>query len=251
MVKSAHVEPEVAAYALGSLDRADEERVRAHLSVCPECRGSLEEYREVAEGLLHILPALPPPPGLRGRIRKALPRRERPPSTFLRREFFYPLVTGLLAVAVLVLSVSAWQIRDSLLSQERELAQLEDEIAARSRVDGVALALLSYPDRRVAMVSGERAYGTAVYEPRIPLVILNAWGLPDLEPGQVFQSWLIRANGERVSGGLFFRDEGAPFTRVLLEAPEPVANFSGVGVTIEPEGGSLLPTGANVLLAEF
>jgi anti-sigma-K factor RskA len=248
--RRAHVETELAAYALGALDRAEQEQVRAHLAACAKCAASLAEYQRVADGLLHILPPQPPPPALRDRVRRAV-LRAAPRSSRRGWETVYPLLTGLLTVAVLFLSVTAWQIRDSMLQQERDLATLQADIAARSRVDGVALALLSYPDRRVAMVYGEQAYGTVVYEPRIPLVILNAWGLPDLEPGQVFQSWLIQPDGDRVSGGVFLIDSGAPFTRVLLESSEPISSFTGVGVTIEPAGGSPAPTGPNVLQSKF
>ncbi|HET7010067.1 MAG TPA: anti-sigma factor [Anaerolineales bacterium] len=251
--RSAHVEDELAAYSLDALDAVEREWVEAHLAGCSRCRASLAEYQQVADGLLFVPPPQPPPANLRERIRKSLPSNA-PRTVEARRSPWvavHSAMTGALAMAVVVLSVTAWQIKDALLRQEKELARLEAGIAERSRVDGVALALLSYPDRQVAMISGESAYGTVVYEPRIPLVIMNAWGLPELAPGEVFQAWLIRPDGERLSGGLFLRDPGTPFTRVLLEASEPVSNFIGVGVTIEPEGGSLGPTGQQVLRADF
>jgi anti-sigma-K factor RskA len=250
---TAHVEQDLAAFAVGALDAPDRERVRTHLAACGRCRASLEGYQEVADGLLHVLPARRPPESLRKRIRKSLPpaaqQVERPARW--RMELVYPVLTGLLTVAVLGLSLTAWQIRGTLLQSQRNMERLEADMAERSRVDGVALALLSYPNRQVSMISGDKAYGTVVYEPRIPLVIMNAWGLPDLQAGQTFQGWLVRANGDRVSGGLFLRDSGSPFTRVLLEASEPVSNFVGVGVTVEPEGGSEWPSGPNVCSADF
>ena len=250
---TAHVEQDLAAFALGALDAPDRERVRTHLAACGRCRASLEGYQAVADGLLHVLPARRPPESLRKRIRKSLPpaaqQVERPARW--RMELVYPVLTGLLTVAVLGLSLTAWQIRGTLLQSPRNLERLEADMAERSRVDGVALALLSYPNRQVSMISGDKAYGTVVYEPRIPLVIMNAWGLPDLQAGQTFQGWLVRANGDRVSGGLFLRDSGSPFTRGRLGASEPVSNFVGVGVTVEPEGGSEWPSGPNVCSADF
>ena len=254
MRQTAHVERDLGAYALGALDTVDRDRVRSHLAGCARCQASLGDYQQVAVGLLHVLPVSVPPASLRDRVRKAI-RRRSGESTWTHwgraMQVAYPLLVGVLTVAVLVLSLTFLQVRDSLVRQQQNLQRLEADVVERARVDGVALALLSYPNRQVATVAGDGGSGTLVYEPRIPLVIINAWGLPDLAAGEVFQAWLVRPNGDRVGGGLFYRDDGAPFTRILLEASEPVSNFAGVGVTIEPEGGSPAPTGPNVLRAEF
>jgi hypothetical protein len=117
----------------------------------------------------------------------------------------------------------------------------------RAQVDSVSLALLSYPSRQVAMVTGEHAYGTMLYEPRLPMAVLNAWGLPDLEENQAFQIWLRQPDGTRVGAGLFQRDDRSPFTRVLLEMSQSASNYVEMGVTIEPNGGSPAPTGPRVL----
>jgi anti-sigma-K factor RskA len=83
------------------------------------------------------------------------------------------------------------------------------------------------------------------------MAVLNAWGLPEVGSAQVFQLWLIRPDGERVSAGLFVRDADAPFTRVLLDMSEPAKSFVGLGVTVEPLDGSPAPTGPRVLAADF
>ena len=118
-------------------------------------------------------------------------------------------------------------------------------------MDAVSIALLTYPGRQVALVTGEQAYGTVLFEPRLPMAVLNAWGLPALETDRIFQAWLVRPDGERVSAGLFMREEDSPFTQVLLDMPEPASHFVGLGVTIEPQSGSLAPTSPRILQADF
>ena len=101
------------------------------------------------------------------------------------------------------------------------------------------------------MFWGQGLSAALVCGPRLPMAVLNAWGLPEVGSAQVFQIWLVRPDGERVSAGLFVRDADAPFTRVLLDIAEPVKDFVGLGVTVEPLDGSPAPTGPKVLAADF
>jgi anti-sigma-K factor RskA len=70
-------------------------------------------------------------------------------------------------------------------------------------------------------------------------------GLPPLEEGKQYQLWLIR-NGERTSGAVFSTDE-SNYGGTRIRAPLSLLEYSAVGVTIEPEGGSPQPTGTRVL----
>jgi anti-sigma-K factor RskA len=70
-------------------------------------------------------------------------------------------------------------------------------------------------------------------------------GLPPLGENQEYQVWLIR-DGKRTSGAVFSTDE-KNYGGTRIRAPRPLTDYSAVGITIEPTGGSDYPTGAQVL----
>jgi anti-sigma-K factor RskA len=70
-------------------------------------------------------------------------------------------------------------------------------------------------------------------------------GLPPLGESQQYQLWLIR-DGQRTSGAVFSTDE-KDYGGTRVRAPRPLTDYSAVGITIEPTGGSTSPTGKQVL----
>jgi anti-sigma-K factor RskA len=70
-------------------------------------------------------------------------------------------------------------------------------------------------------------------------------GLPPLGESQQYQLWLIR-DGQRTSGAVFSTDE-KNYGGTRIRAPRPLTDYSAVGITIEPAGGSEQPTGTQVL----
>jgi anti-sigma-K factor RskA len=70
-------------------------------------------------------------------------------------------------------------------------------------------------------------------------------GLPQLDKSQQYQLWLIR-DGQRISGAIFSTDE-RNYGGTRIRAPRSLLDYSAVGITIEPAGGSPQPTGHKVL----
>jgi hypothetical protein len=70
-------------------------------------------------------------------------------------------------------------------------------------------------------------------------------GLPPLGEGQQYQLWLVR-DGKRTSGAVFSTDE-KNYGGTRIRAPRSLLDYSSVGITIEPTGGSLQPSGPGVL----
>jgi anti-sigma-K factor RskA len=77
------------------------------------------------------------------------------------------------------------------------------------------------------------------------------WNLPELSEDQTYQVWLIEGDEDRVSGGLFRPQAGLPYTTQPIYAKQAISNFVGIGVTIEPAGGSERPTGPRVIRVDF
>jgi anti-sigma-K factor RskA len=72
-----------------------------------------------------------------------------------------------------------------------------------------------------------------------------------LDEAHTYQVWLIQPDGHRTSGGLFHPEPGQPFVSVVIPSERPFSDFTGLGVTIEPAGGSPAPTGVRVLGTSF
>ena len=73
-------------------------------------------------------------------------------------------------------------------------------------------------------------------------------GLPPLEPGQTYQVWLI--GNAPVSAGLLTVDENGQSV-LIITSEEAIGSFNSLGISIEPEGGSMAPTGEIVVLSEL
>ena len=67
-------------------------------------------------------------------------------------------------------------------------------------------------------------------------------GFPELEDGQVYQLWLW-SEGAASSGGVFTPTRGGRAATVFESSDGGLKDFDAINVTIEPEGGSLAPTG--------
>lgn len=88
--------------------------------------------------------------------------------------------------------------------------------------------------------------GKAFYHPRQGLVFYAA-NLPALPSGRTYQLWLVPAEGNPISAGVFpvdVRGNGA----VLLPPLPTGVTAKAFAVTVEPVGGVPQPTGPKVLI---
>ena len=68
---------------------------------------------------------------------------------------------------------------------------------------------------------------------------------PVLGADEQYQIWLIE-DGVRISGGVF--DVNADgYGNLMVSAEMPLGEFDAFGITIEPRGGSVEPTGEKVM----
>jgi anti-sigma-K factor RskA len=228
------------AYALGMLTAEEAERVEAYLREHPEAAAEVRDYLEgLAAMALTLEPeALPEDAeeALLARIRREAPAQDPPqtaPDTPPTGE--EPSVTqlpprrprplwwaGLAAAAALLL---AWfgflQPRVEVWQAERRLEAVCAQPGAVCETlfddEGRAIGRLAVaPDNRVS-------------------VLFDA----DPPPEQVYQAWEI-VDGVPRSIGVW--------ERRLVEVPEPLAEESVFGVTLEPPGGSPQPTSEPIVV---
>jgi anti-sigma-K factor RskA len=231
------------AYALQALDPDEAKSVEKHLRICADCQANLEEYQAVSEGLLGAMPKVAPPPRVRARLVAQLGAEKPQVAPARRARFNWQWVMGLALVVLLALNVSTLFQLNALQHQQ---AMLTTQLNASQK----ALALVAYPDSRTYEVSGKAA-GTLVLNDELRSGALFIWGLEPLDPAHTYQIWLIQPDGKRVSGGLFKPETGQPFVSAFIASSKPLSDFVGLGVTVEPSGGSPAPTTPRVVGTSF
>ena len=233
----------IPAYALGALDTEDVAAIESHLWTCASCRTELAEYRNVSDSLLTALPPQSPPLALRRRLQNQLPSA-RKPSRPQWTWSFGQLATALAVVALLVLNMSSFlQVRQMQYQQ----AQLLDKVENSE----VVLGMLSSPSVEQIPISGDVASGTLLLDRENNKAVLIVENLPQLDEGQTYQAWLVQPDGGRISAGIFKPEDGqSPITKTI-SSQNPFSNFQGIGVTVEPAGGSDAPTGERIFHVDF
>ncbi|KMS89311.1 anti-sigma-K factor RskA [Streptomyces regensis] len=252
-----------APYALDALEPGERRRFEKHLAGCDRCAADVRELAEDAVRLAWSA-AAPAPPALRERVLTAVrstpqeparsragardrasarerapklpphvwgtqppPGRTRTPRT---RPFFVPFATVTAAAALVVASLFAVQAH-----------RTEDRLAAeRARAREIA-HVLAAPDARA--VSSEDARGRSIgviasASEREAVVTLSGYGTPS--GGRVHQLWLMRPRAQPRSLGLLAGD--TPLVAKGLDA-----SSTSLAVTVEPDGGSVRPTGQPIV----
>ncbi|MBM0123925.1 anti-sigma factor [Pimelobacter simplex] len=232
------------AYAVDALDDAERARFEAHLAQCAECRDEVDGLREAA-AVLGGAEAIEPPAALRDRVLEEITQiRPLPPQSTpapggapvelaAARRRLRPLRSGrtghlLLVAAVLVLVAAAGGL---LLRPWADDSPREPGLTAAERVLAAADATSvdkRFPDGSTATVVISRSEGRAV---------IRTTDMAPAPDGKVYELWLQTPAGEMERAGLMpdLRD-----ATVLLEGD--ASRATGVGITVEPDGGSDQPT---------
>lgn len=233
----------IPAYALGALDAEDAAALEAHLRTCASCRDELIAYRATSDNLLLGLPPQMPSKALRKRLQGQLPsakKTDRPRLTWSLSR----VASGIAILLLLALNVFSFlQVRALQSQQARLMEQIENGQAA--------LVMLSYPHTQSFPINEAKVTGSLLLDKEYNNAVLILRGLPPLANDQTYQVWLIAPNGDRTSAGLIRPQSDLPFISEPLSSTKDLANFVGVGMTIEPAGGSDGPTGSQIFRIDF
>ena len=245
MVQDEHslLRENIPAYALGALDAEDVNALEAHLRTCESCRTELAEYRTISDNLLTAVPQRQPSAALRKRLQSQLPSAQKP----VRPRFswsFGPLAMGAALAVLLFMNLFSFL-------QMREIRQQQAGLLQQLKTNQFALSMLAYPSTQSFPIAGENLSGSVLLDRERNTVALVMWHLPDLSEEQTYQIWLIEPDGHRVSAGLFRPQADAAYTTQPVYTKQDISSFTGVGVTIEPAGGSSQPTGPRVFKVDF
>ncbi|MFJ9038630.1 anti-sigma factor domain-containing protein [Streptomyces sp. NPDC102406] len=233
------------AYVLHALDPGERAEFERHLAACPACAQEVRELSATAARLGGAL-ALPPPEGLReavlrriDTVRQESPRTSADPvAGAVRRGRGVPawaLAACLAAVAALG-GTTVWQHMEA--REARQEARQTQQ--ATDRVTDV----LAAPDARSssARLAGG-ASGTVVVSASRDRAVFVAASMAPPPRGKTYQLWFDDGGTMRPAG---LMDPGRTAQAVLMDGA--VGAASGMGVTVEPVGGSRHPTSKPVAL---
>ena len=230
----------ISAHALGALDADQAALAERHIAASDDCRRAYEDALETAAALALAVADSEPPADLRDRI-VAAARAERPPvaaakAAAPRRKF---RLAGLLtpSTGFAVIGVAA-AIVFALI------AVSQHDSASNAKEDQQALvAILSAPDAHVVPLksaAGGPAGGRMIVSKNRAALVSSLQSAP---AGHTYQAWGLRPGGASPVPLPTFSGDGDV---VILD---DVGQYDGVGVTVEPSGGSQKPSAAPFAVA--
>ena len=233
----------IPAYALGALDPEEVAALEAHLRTCEVCRDELAAYRAASDNLLMNVSPQKPSAALRQRLQRQLPGTQKSARSRLKWSLGR-IAVGIAIILLLVLNVLS-------ISQVRALQNQQAQLVNQIQKGQMALAMLSYPNTQSFPIKEKNVTGSLLLDREYNNAVLILRGLPSIPDNQTYQIWLIAPNQERTSAGLLRPQADLPFITEPINATQDLANFVGVGMTIEPAGGSERPTGMQIFRLDF
>lgn len=264
------------AYAVDAVDDVERAQFEAHLNGCSQCQIEVASL-SAAAGEMALVTLVSPPPSLRASVLQGIssvrplpPRvtsegaaapesvapslseppsaRSEPPSARaelpsvlpeppsvlpepfslqakradrVRRAPLRQWLVGVAAAAALATGGVVWQP----WSSDTNMVQL----SATQQV-------LQAKDRQVLTKRVGEATATVVRSPSLNQAVIQTANMPDAPAGKVYELWL-QQGGKMVKAGFM---PAGPANEVLLSGDAGLAR--GVGITVEPAGGSQAPT---------
>jgi anti-sigma-K factor RskA len=222
------------AYAVDALDDIERAQFERHLAGCAECRAEVDSLREGASMLTEIS-LVAPPSSLRERVlAEAATIRPLPPQIVEvrpARRRFPALVAA--AAAVVILGGGVVVVTQPWSDEPAAVISATDRVLSADDAE-------RYEQR---FEDGSRA--TVVRSVSLGQAVILTEGMADPGEGMVYELWLSH-DGEMVAAG--FMPEG-PDNTVLLSGD--AASADGVGITVEPEGGSPEPNLDTAVVVAF
>ena len=229
-----HVLDDLAAYALGSLEPAEQERIERHVRVCVSCAGHLGEYRGVVGVLPVALAPVAPPAGVWTAIRAELRARDTATASTLRR--WLPAMGWLTAAALAAVLITWNVLLHTQLAQYAQGPQVEKLARRPARLIILAGAAQPQASARVfAAVDGQSGH-------------MAVTGLPIPSAGQVYDLWFLPKTQAAAQNAATFSVDSDGRAWVVIRLPIPLDDTRALIVTADPAGSST-PIGPPLLEA--
>ena len=241
------------AYALGALTGPEKAEFEALLAESEQLRSEVTELMDTAVALGLSVAPVDPPPALRASILAAVAqtpqlaresgssserseRVETPADFKARSRWGTPLARlGAVAAAVALIVGLGFTVRFGI--------QAQSDLTTASQVNEIQAAD-DYQRETVEVAGGGTA--TLVWSVALQRSALIVDGLRGLPSGSTYELWYIDAGGATPAGTFDVGDDGK---RTVVLAGE-MGFGDTIGVTVEPAGGSDVPTTDPVIVVE-
>ncbi|ORT56799.1 anti-sigma factor [Streptomyces sp. CB03238] len=238
-----HLHAPSGAYALNALPDDERAEFERHVRDCPACAQEVRELSATAARLGSAV-ASAPPAGMKQRVLGEISTvRQLPPALAPGVSVPQPMSGrgGRLPRLVLAACVAAATAFGGVAVWQHQEARQAEEQAQRAEQRAADMArVLAAPDARTVTSGKGEAKATVVVSREENSAVFLASGLPELPSGKTYQLWFADGGTMRPAG--LTRTDGG----LVMEGD--VGDATGVGVTVEPAGGSPQPTGTPVLL---
>ncbi|AWK07831.1 anti-sigma factor [Streptomyces spongiicola] len=248
------------AYALNALGDRERTRFERHLAVCPACAQEVRELGATAVRLGLAATEIPPS-ALKSQVMARISTvRQEPPKVAAagagripppvhrarpsgrRRLAGFVLAACIAGLAALGgMAVVQQRAADEARAEAREAAEL-----AQRRTEALADVLTAADVRTRSTALGEGAAGTVAFSRERDRAVFLASGLPRPDGGRVYQLWFADGGSMRPAGLLA---SAGSAEALLMEGA--IGGATGVGITVEPPGGSRAPTSEPLGLLSF
>lgn len=266
---------------LGTLTPSEKEDLRLRLEAGDALAAeACQEVRRLLTALPNAIPQNAPPAALKQRLLETAAREARlasaektsgasqaaGPATMRpmpQRTFVQSMARSLAwAAGFLLFAVGlAYYYRtQEIRSLQRERAQLLEQLQARQQeIEGLKLSLALHVEMTKTLQKSKTllvdlkstkenaARGKVIVDREKNAAYFIAADLAALEAGKDYQLWYIGASGP-VDAGVFQVDAGGYGVVAVRNLPQNLSEISAFAVTIEPKGGSVNPTLAQMVL---
>ncbi|MFC7887209.1 anti-sigma factor domain-containing protein [Streptomyces sp. NPDC057376] len=234
------------AYALHALPDDERTAFERHLGHCGPCEQESLELAAAA-ARLGLATTVTPGPVLKERVlRRITAVRQVPPGggTVERARRVVPRGRGLARWALAACVAAAAGLGGTTVWQYQRAEDAGERAARAEQRAGTLAGVLAAPDAesRTARLAGG-ATGTLIVSEHEDRAVFLASGMAEPPQGKVYQLWFDDHGTMRPAG---LMEPGRTSQAVLMEGA--VDGAAGVGITVEPSGGSEQPTSAPIAL---
>jgi anti-sigma factor RsiW len=248
------------AYAVGALEESESDELMRHVGDCISCWEELSKSERTAGLLALAVPIQEAPAHLRDRLmaqagreggaathRLPLWRRLRPGWRSTAR------AVGLAGVVALAFSAFLQVQMSGLRGDKNDLEQQLTATGAELEQQRQIVAVLSAPDtRKVPMEAATiRSQAESVYNwsRQNDTGFIVCHNFPPLPAGSVYQVWFTAEAGSTEPVATFVPQDGG--CQIPMDMSRLDWRPAGIGISVEPEGGSVRPSSRWFAYASF
>lgn len=150
---------------------------------------------------------------------------------------------------VALLADETAELKDQVATMTINNQLLQEQLAGQQEVMDLVVASNTQTVSLTGTEAQPEAGGQLVLNPDSHVALLIVSDLPPLSEGLVYQVLLIRDNGHDTADTFVVDAEGENI--LVVHSAAPLSDFTAVGVSVEPSGGSPQRTGDIVILGEI